>query len=151
MTHTDELKNIFAKEFLKNSKNPFQITSKLFPGQFQAAYVASMEWPNDPVVLAAMQSASVSDDDADRLPTRADLAELLWARMKSAEPEDLAKLAKVYAEVRGFIEKPNNTANVNVYNNRVMLVKDHGDDAQWEQAAINQQRSLINGDFTKYN
>ena len=110
MTHTDELKNIFAKEFLKDSINPFKITSKLFPGDFKGAYKASIEWPTDPIVLTAMQSINLSEDDADRLPTRADLAELLWARMRSAEPEDLAKLAKVYAEVRGFIEKPNNTA-----------------------------------------
>ncbi|WP_292414149.1 hypothetical protein [Methylophaga sp.] len=61
-------------------------------------------------------------------------------------PEDYAKLGKLYADVRGFIEKPQTTINNNnnVTNNRVMVVRENGSDEDWEAKLRKQQDNLTN-------
>lgn len=65
---------------------------------------------------------------------------------KYTDPDTYAKLAKVYAEVRGFIEKPQVavTTNVQTITNKVMVVRESGSDAEWERKLAMQQASLAN-------
>src|SRR6187431_1445418 len=68
----------------------------------QYALKIATEWPNDPEVKGFIKAIKDKEQSIDNLPNKKDLAEDIWARMESCRfPEDYAKLAKLYAEVRG--------------------------------------------------
>src|SRR5690606_38718084 len=84
------------------------------------------------------------------LPTKAELAREVWriGTNPRTSVDERLKALRLYADVRGYIEKYqagtviNNTNNV-LSQNRVMLVKDFGTDEEWELAVEEQQRKLI--------
>ena len=58
--------------------------------------------------------------------------------------EDRLKAHRLYAEICGHIEK-DKAGNVTLINQPVMLIKDKGDNEEWEQKAIEHQRKLTSG------
>jgi len=144
----EELKAEFARLLLRTPEDPFKAALMLFPDNTSRALRVANEWPADPEVIAA-QAAIVEDEgEMSFLPTKADLARSIWSRMQGDRicPEDFAKLGKLYAEVRGFIEKPQTNINTNVNNvtNRVMVVRESASDADWETKLRKQQEDLTN-------
>lgn len=146
----DELilaKQRFAAALLKQPGEPFKaaLSIGLDTGK---ALRASSEWVNDEIVLKEQERLLEENENGalDFLPTKADAARLAWdmANNDAAFIEDKLKALKLYADIRGFIEKP---AAVNVdqrvTNNRVMLVKEFESDEDWEAKALEQQRKLV--------
>jgi len=143
----EELKAEYARLLLKIS-DPFKAALQLFPDNTSRALRVANEWPTDSEVIAAQAELLEEGGELSFLPTKADFARHLWDKMQEERlsPEDYAKLGKLYADVRGFIEKPQTTINNNnnVTNNRVMVVRENGSDEDWEAKLRKQQDNLTN-------
>lgn len=141
----DDLKRRFAAETLKNPRaEPFKIILDLGVDT-GPALLASTKWPNDPVVLEEKQRLldSKENGELDFLPTKADAARLAWDMANSpAFFDDRLKALKLYSEIRGYIAKPEAVKVENNFTNKVMVVKDHGSDADWEAKMREQQDNL---------
>lgn len=140
-----ELKVEFAKLLLKEPTDPFVVALKLFPENVNRALKVAVEWPGDSEVKAAQEKLlSEVEDEFSLLPTKASFSNLILAKMGEAAPDDFAKLAKVYADVRGFIEKASTNVNTgNTVVNKVMIVKDNGTDDEWSAKLLKQQEKLV--------
>lgn len=139
-------KKKFALEYLKNPNEPFKAGVAVFGDDTSKALVASTRWVKDPDVLAYMEEAKEEMGDMHFLPTKADLARIAWdlGNDTNRHVDDRLKALRLYADVRGFIEKQGTIINNNVLtNNKVMLIKDHGTPDAWEQKLAEQQAKLI--------
>lgn len=140
----DPYKRQFAS-FLQKLCDPYKAAYKLFPNDNKTALRVAHEWPNDRTVVDYLNEKALSLPDDEGLPTKADLARSVWDRMseRGIEDADFVKLAKLYGEVRGFIEKPA-ASNVNVTNtsNPVMVLQHKGDDDQWADGLLEHQDNL---------
>jgi len=140
-----ELKKAFAKLLLKIS-DPFKAALELFPDNTNKALRVAHEWPQDPDVKAATEDLLYTDEALDLLPTKAELAKSIWDKMHSPQlyTDDFTKLGKLYAEVRGFIEKPSTTIKNEVsVAPSVMIVKESSSDTEWESKLKRQQIELL--------
>lgn len=139
-----EHKRRFAELLLKSPGDPFPCANALFPGNVQRAMHAAMNWPADPEVIAFMDDMEGEKGEMGFLPTKGDLGRLVWDMAKDTklEVEDRIKAAKLYAEIRGFVEKPSTGPVVNISQNRVMVIESHGSDDEWSAALAQQQRTL---------
>lgn len=150
----DTLKKAFGIELARNPGQPFQAALAIFGDDTGLALKASQLWVRDPVVIAA-RDVYLGEHGAEiKLATKDELAAkiLNFADEKNAEEtrylhdgKDRLTAYKLYAEVMGYIEKPqvvNNNNNV-VTSNRVMVVQNFGNDDDWEAAIRAQQSKLI--------
>ena len=139
-----EYKTYFAEFLLDTPDDPFKAALKVFPENINRALRVAKEWYRDPFVLSEIKRIKTKGTDLETLPTEADLAREIWDRAKLADSDDDAvKLFKLYAEVRGFINKPKDGAKINLnVNPNVMVVKDKGDDSDWEARLRRQQRKM---------
>lgn len=140
-----ELKKRFAAELLKNPSEPFIAACAVFGDDTGKALNASARWPRDPEVVAYMAQAVDVNGEMAYLPSKAALARAAWDLSNNEKicVEDRLKAMRLYADVRGFIERQGTTINNNVLtSNKVLLVKDHGADADWEQRLLEQQTNL---------
>lgn len=146
----DENKTAFAVEFLKSPNDAFKAALNVFPSDTGRALRAAHEWPKDAFVLAEQERLSSEHGEGAFLPTKSDLSRAIWERLTPTEGvnrvshDDFVKLARLYAEVRSFIVKPETNVNVAVTTNKVMVVKDLGSNEEWEMKAAKQQRELVN-------
>ncbi len=145
----------FAELLLKTPDEPFKAALALFPDDVSRALWVAAHWPADPDVKAAQEEALADSGSLSFLPSKAELARDIWQRMQgtktvegrliSPDADDYAKLAKLYAEVMNFIEKPSITTNVNnVIVPKVIEIPNYGTAEEWENAATKQQRELLN-------
>lgn len=147
------LKERFAELSLRES-DAFKVALVLFPNDTGRALRIANEWPNDPQVQTLRASFVDAEEDGETafLPTKADAARLAWNIARDADKmtEDRLKALKLYSEIRGFIEKPQVTVNNNTQNvaMRVLVVKDHGSNDDWERTLRQQQKRLVNGDYS---
>lgn len=149
---SDELeqKRKFAKLFLERGMSPntaFQIALGIFgEGETSKAIKAAMNWQADPQVLEFIDEIKAAGEDLELLPSKADLARDVWARLKDEpDSENYAKLAKLYAEVRGFIEKPQTNQNLQiVVAPKVIEVPVYQNAEAWENDSAKQQNELLN-------
>lgn len=147
------LKTQFAELSLREP-DPFKVALVVFPNDTGRALRVANEWPNDPEVKTLRQAFVDSEEDGETafLPTKAEAARLAWniARDTERMTEDRLKALKLYADIRGFIEKPQVAVNNTVNNvQRVLVVKDYGTDDDWRTALRAQQKRLINGEYSK--
>lgn len=148
-----EEKAAFAALLLKTPTEPFKAALALFPDNTSRALWVANHWVNDPEVLAAQKRNKEEFGEFAGLADKVDLARDIWQRMQGTttpdgrqiipSPDDYAKLAKLYAEVRGFIEKPQTGPAVQVVFPRAIEVPTHGSNEDWEAAAAKQQRELL--------
>jgi len=148
----DQQKAEYANLLLKE-RDPFKAAILLFPANTNRALWVANHWPHDPVVKEFQKSLLSASDELDFLPTKAELARDIWEKMKGVttsegrqiapSPDEYSKLAKLYADVRGFIEKPQNNQNITVVIPKAIEVPTHGTNAEWEAAAATQQRELL--------
>lgn len=143
-----EMKRAFAQEYLKNqtTEHAFAVACSLFADDTGMALKASTRWPNDPEVKKYMTEAVEELGDLHFLPTKAELAREAYkmATDPKVPTDERLKAMRLYGDIRGFIDKQGiNINNTVLTTNKVMLVKDHGDDTQWEAKLAAQQSQLI--------
>jgi len=147
-----EYKKQFALALLKMPDEPFKAALQVFPDDTAFALRVCNEWVNDPEVLAHKEDICDDDGELAFLPNKAVLCRAIWQRMKNTrDPDAYCKLAKLYADVRAFIPKQEQSVNVQVNHNKVMIIKDHGTDGDWEHKLIQQQTALSNGNYSAVN
>lgn len=142
------LKKAFAAALLRFPNDPFKAALQLFPSNTLRALTVSQEWISDPFVLNA-QSELIEELGEDHfLPSKLTLARRVFElgeRERASQSERLAAF-RLYAELRGFIEKPGFTVQNNTLinnQNRVMVMTDHGSNENWEAKALEQQTKLV--------
>lgn len=148
-----EEKAAFAALLLKTPNEPFKAALALFPDNTSRALWVANHWVADPEVLAAQKNLKDTLGEFAGLADKSELARSIWERMQGTQTadgrtipptaDDFAKLAKLYAEVRGFIEKPQTGPAVQVIVPRAIEVPTHGTAEEWEAAAAKQQRELL--------
>ena len=153
-TQNEDKEKAAYAAFLLKERDPFKAALQLFPNNTNRALWVANHWPNDETVLAAKAELLQEQGEDSFLPGKSELARDIWQRMQGTTlpngvvipptPEEYAKLAKLYADVRGFIEKPQNNQNVTVFIPKAIEVPTHGSDEDWEAAAERQQRELLN-------
>jgi len=136
----------YAISLLRHPEDPFKAALSVWPNDTATALSASKDLPNDPDVKTMCDELVMENGQAAFLPTKEDLARAVWQRAnKTLDPEVAFKGYKLYADIRGFIDKAGTTINNNtlVDNRSVMVYKDHGTDEEWAAKALAQQSKLI--------
>jgi len=137
--------------FLLNEKNPFEAAKKLCPTDTGRALWVASNWANDPEVIAEVQRLKGDSRNIMGIATRYELAKFYWdlANDKTIEPKDRIIAAEKYGAVAQIYDpKATNTTNIKVdAAPRVMVVRDHGNDDEWEKKVERQQRELTNGKY----
>ncbi len=139
------LKLRFARALLKYPDEAFRAGQEVFGADTGKALYAAQVWINDETVLNEKDEQHSEKGELAFLPSKADYARQVWrmANNERTANEDRVKLLSLYGDVMGFKERPNTSSvNVNVTQNRVMIVKDHGTDDDWEKRAELQQQRL---------
>lgn len=138
-------KTSFAEQWLKNPSDPFKAALLVFPTNTPKALWTATNWPLDAEVLKLKRDLEDEFGEASFLPSKNELARDIWEKAKSTgDPYAYERLAKLYADVRGFIEKPNVAqTNIQMIAPKVIQVVNHGSDADWEKAAQKQQSELL--------
>ena len=96
------------------------------------------------LVKAAISDAESKEEDT--LPSKTKYLKWLWDQMENATTDDAkTKYARLYADARSFIEKPQTQqqTNVQVVVPRVLAQPIHQSDEEWEAAVAKQQFDLI--------
>lgn len=124
-TATPEQKQAFAVAWARAVDMPMRAAMAVFPDDLTTQLRAVAILPNDPEVIAE-KDRILSDDDAPILPTRAQLAMQLWnmatetdahGNPRIGKPDDQLKALRLFAEVRGFIQKANDKPVGNIEKN----------------------------------
>lgn len=144
----DSLKPKYA-EYLIETNDPFAAAQRLVPNDTGRALWCATNWANDPEVIDAVNDVKATSDSVNRIATKYDLAQLYWdmANDEKIEPKDRIAAAEKFGAVAGIYDpKQTNNTNINVdAAPRVMIVKDHGSNDNWEVKAAQQQRKLTQG------
>lgn len=144
MSDTED-KRAFALAWLRQPDDAFKAACEIWPNDTQKALKASSFWVRDPEVIAERERLLDEHGEEAFLPSKHDLAREIWKLTQDGLREDRIKAMKLYAEVRGFIEKPQ--TNVNVDNSKtthnVMLVAMPASIEEWQQKAVAQQKQLV--------
>jgi len=143
-----KLKTAFAEALLRNPDNAFQAGTQVFGAETNKALFAATQWVNDDFVLHEKARLLKTSGARAFLPSKEDYAREVWktATDPKCPIEDKRGLLSLYGDVMGYKEaaaKP--TGGITVNNNRVMIVKDHGTDSDWERRAMQQQHALTRG------
>lgn len=140
-------KKKFALELLKNPHDPYACAVVVFGDDTASAIAFSYRWQKDYEVLRYQEEYREEHGSINFLPDKSVTAQAIWDIATNAitQTDDKLKALRLYAEVRNFIEKPNTNNNiaVNLSQNRVMIVKDHGSDEDWEEQCQAQQMRLV--------
>lgn len=140
----NRLKQEFAANLLRYRDDPAKAAFATTPDAGLALQIAR-DWPQDGFVQAQMDKLLSSTDATTFLPTKESQARDIYAIAVDVHNpiEDRLKAHRLYAEVRGFIEKPSQGGgNVNILTQGVMIVSDKGTDQEWEAKAKAHQRTL---------
>ena len=152
MTDEQKLKLKFADAWLRNPNNAYAAALSITKNNSFLAVRICDHWLFDDEV-AAFKDALIEEHGEDHfLPSKYQMVHDVYTRATNSHSDDsFAKLMKLAADMRGFIEKQNvniSTTNVTT-NNRVMLIPvgkltENGtvDADYWEQGAIAQQNVL---------
>lgn len=142
-----EQKRAFAREWLKQPNNTLgAVIAVIGPSQNGDAAEALRHmyaWMKDPAVLQEKARLIEHGDELALLPNKAELAREVWLLGLNPDLKGMerVKAFELYANLRGYVEKPGITVN-NTTVNKVMVVKDLGSNADWEARAQEQQRQL---------
>lgn len=147
----DDAKAAFAAFLFANPLDKFGAARRVFANDDEIGKAAEIaaKWPNDEFVIAELARLRELNDSEAALPSKADLARMAWdmGSNKAAEYEDRIKALKLYADIRGFIEKPDNTPKDIGALPSVMVVREYASEADWEAKMQQQQDDLTNGKY----
>lgn len=145
-----KLKKLFAAALVREPGNPFKAAMSVFPDDVGSALLYAPQWNIDSEVIAEMNKIEEESELIDIIPTKKEAALLAWTLanndwLKGKERVDALRL---FSEIAGHM--PDKTVNKNIKNdnavNRVMIVKDHGEDDEWELKLATQQKGLIDAE-----
>lgn len=147
-----DLKTSFAGAWLSSPDDPFKAAFSIFADPGIACKAATV-WIKDAFVKAEKIRLLEENGLKAFLPTKEDQAKDVYemATDKSLDQDIRIKAHRLYAEIMGNIEKPDQRTNVNILNQTVMTVPIHGTNEEWEQRAKDQQHALIYGDAAAAN
>lgn len=153
MSDETDQKEAYARALLRQPDDAYKAALAVFPGDIPKALHVSKTWPQDEDVQAFAQAALDEDGEDEFLPSKAQLARDVYDLAKHekwVDPKDRIAAYKLYADLRGFIEKPGTTVNNNTLVDRrsVMVVTDHGTDEEWE-AKLRAQQAALTHDATR--
>lgn len=143
----DEIKTLktkFAHAMLRDKSNPFGITQALFPDNIAEALRAAQTWEQDEFVLSEFERIIGEQEEGNLafLPDKAAAAKLAWDMANGyGDLSDKTKALELYMKARNFMPKEAKVE-VNVTHNRIMKVKDHGTDDEWQTKVKKQQDRL---------
>lgn len=153
MTEQEE-KAKFAELLLKPNSEPFKVALELFPENTSKALWIANNWPHDTEVVEIQAKLKLELGEFAGLYDKAELLRAIQRRMEGLQTEsgriippsadDFAKLAKLYAEMMAFIEKPQTGPAVQVIIPRAIEVPVYNSMEEWEADAQTQQRDLQN-------
>ena len=137
-----EQKKLYAKKLVELNGNAFQAAlSILGPGCIGGALQMNASWSNDPIVLAEVDRVRNSNTES-CTPTKLTVLETLWDMINnpSTKSKERIDALKLYSELKGYVadKSDGDKASINV-----MIVKDHGDDNEWEKKTMSQQKALV--------
>lgn len=145
---TQEEEKAFKKKYaetLIRTPDPFQAALELFPDNNTWAAWIARHWVKDPEIIAEKETLKKAGFGSENLADKQDLSRAIWDKMQGpCFNDDFAKLAKLYAEVQGMIEKPlppNVTANIIIP--KVIEIPNYGSDQDWEAVTEKQQCELL--------
>lgn len=153
MADDDQLQKAAFAALLLKEPQPFKAALLLFPENTNRALRVAHEWPTDPEVQAEMNRLLTEEADS-LLMTKPQFLMALEQRMKGVtyadgtnvplNTEDFVKVAKLYADTRGFIEKPQTNVNVQAaIIHRVIESPVFPSEHAWEIESERQQRELL--------
>lgn len=150
MEEFQELKIAFARLLFLDPGNPFECGRKIFPDHTGFACMAAVEWKNDPAVIEEMERLALETPVENLIATKQEAMKNAWnmANDSSINPKERVAYLRLFAEMAEYMPEKSSVKNVqkNEVINRVMVVKDHGSDEDWEAKVAEQQRKLINAD-----
>lgn len=135
--------------FLSAGFSPFIAAIRLWPNDAGLASLVANTWPTDPYVEAYREKLK-GDAEAKLKPAdKTAQIKRIEARLDTLTEDNYLKAERLLAEMSGHIEKAA-PPSVNIDNRqqtieRVLVIKDHGDDAAWEAKMSAQQSKLIEG------
>ena len=140
------LKEQYALALLDQpDRDPYKAALVVFPGDIARALIVAREWPASLEVQSYISNMTPEEIEATGVPTLNDLAREVWRRVQSCLDHETA--FKGVKELRELLypKEKGTTVNNNtlVDNRRVMVVTDHGTDAEWETKMQAQQEKLI--------
>ena len=145
MTEQEE-KRKFAEAMISANMNPLEAGQLVHPANFnRAAQIASM-WHNDAEVkslIAEIKKAEIAESGVseDEKYVEEKLKEIIeTARFHDDKIKALDKLM----DLKGLSKKPQTGPAVQVVIPRAIEVPTHGTNEEWEAAAAQQQRELLN-------
>ena len=145
MTESEE-KAAFAQAMVSANTNPLEAGQLVHPGNFnRAAQIASM-WHNDAEVkslIAEIKKAEIAESGVseDEKYVEEKLKEIIE---NARFPDDRIKALDKLMDLKGLSKKPQNGPAVQVVIPRAIEVPTHGTNEEWEAAAAQQQRELLN-------
>lgn len=141
----------FARLLLLMPLEPFKAALAMTDNAGEALKIAHY-WPTHPLVIEEKKRILAEDGEGDYLPSKFDIVSEAWGIARNGLfEENRLKALELVAKITDHMPKTGPGVQVNVQNNRVMIVKDHGSDDAWEAKLRQQQTALINGDYTKLN
>lgn len=139
-----DLMKEYAVNLLRHPNDPHKAAFATTPDVGLALQIAR-DWPRDPVVVGEMERLVLNTDPKQFLPTKEEQARAIYhlAESDKVDVDNRLKAHRLYAELMSYIEKPQpSSMSVNVLQQKVMIVKDYGSDADWEKNLEAQQRIL---------
>lgn len=139
----------FAAELCRSLSDPYKAALRAFgdtPDNRAYCLQISMEWADDPDVRAEVKRLYEERGEEDFSVPRELFAQEVYefAKKDYLEPEDRIKALKLYAEIRGFVQKPGTVINNSVDNRRAVLVVPRSEsEDEWEQRLMAQQARLV--------
>ncbi len=144
-----EYKKQFASEWLKCPNDPFKAALAVFGVDTGSALRAAQEWPKDGFVIAEqarLQAEGFEVYKPEELRNKLITELLKIVENEKAYADDKIKAADQIGKLKALHPKQETNINNNVITaNKVMLVRDHGSNEDWEHKLREQQRSLKNG------
>lgn len=136
-----EIKRLYAKRVIEHKGDHFKAAISIVGEDHVGTALKMMnEWQKDESVKIELEKIKNECPDF-ATPGKIEVLEQFWKIATGDRVEDKDKIAALstYAEIKGYLKSKTQQAEIV---NRVMLVKEHGSQDDWEQAALKQQGRL---------
>lgn len=145
-TELERLKKAFALAWLHTPSEPYKAALRVFHIHTGKALWVADNWLTDPVVMEEKERLLNEHGSLHFLPDKTQVAREVYdlAQSSKSTSEKLASY-KLYSDIMGFVEPKTFTNNGIIQNNqgaKVMVIKDHGSNQEWEDKAKAHQTAL---------
>jgi len=139
-----QLKAAFAEAWLHFPSDPHKAAQSVCTNT-AISYRMALDWVFDPYVKECQEKLIKDRGEDYYLPNRTLLVRRIMeiGEDKTHTAKDRLAAYKLVAELRDFMPKPEQNTNIQINQNRVMIVKDHGTDEEWRLKIAAQQAKLV--------